>query len=325
MTNRPHDALFKAAFESPEHAGALFRELLPTTVCDAIAWDTLKSEPGSFIDTELKDRHSDLLFSVMLAGSPVLLYLLLEHQSSNDRFMLLRMLGYIVRILDQYAKKAGTEPLPLIIPMVISHAPGGWTAPRSFAELFEPHPASVPGLAQFFPDFTMLVDDLSHLDDVTLHQRTLAAFPKLALWLLRDARSSPRFLDNIEQWVGAFGAALRAPHGMAAVKQLISYIALVVGSEEFEYFRETICATLPEVEEAAMTYAEELHQEGLEKGLEKGCRKGRVETLEKLMTLKFGGLPAEAQARVEAASDEELERYIERILGAKTLESVFTG
>lgn len=314
--------MFKAAFESPEHAGALFRDLLPSTISDAIAWDTLTLEPGSFIDPELADRHSDLLFSVTLAGSPALLYLLLEHRSTNHYLMLLRMLAYYVRVCERNAKLLGVDKkLPLVVPLLVSHTPGGWTAARTFADLFEPHPASIPGLAQFFPDFTMLVDDLAHLDDATLHQRALAAFPKLALWLLRDARDAPRLLDSLEQWAEALGAALRAPHGMEAVCQLLRYIALVTGAEEFERFRQRIRETLPEAEEAAMTFAEQLLQEGMEKG----SRNALVEMLEKQITLKFGGLSAESAARVKAASNEELERYIERILSAETIESVFAG
>lgn len=50
MTEKPHDALFKAAFEKPEHAAGIFRSLLPTTLVKAVAWDTLTRESGSFID-----------------------------------------------------------------------------------------------------------------------------------------------------------------------------------------------------------------------------------------------------------------------------------
>jgi hypothetical protein len=80
MTARPHDALFKWAFEAPTDAAALLRELLPPAVRDAISWDTLEGASGSFVDLALADRHTDLLFAVRLRTmtSP-LAYLLLEH------------------------------------------------------------------------------------------------------------------------------------------------------------------------------------------------------------------------------------------------------
>jgi len=80
MTTRPHDALFQSVFEAPANATALLRGLLPAAVRAAVAWNTLKSERGSFVDALLADHHSDLLFSARLrTGKPKLVYFLLEH------------------------------------------------------------------------------------------------------------------------------------------------------------------------------------------------------------------------------------------------------
>jgi hypothetical protein len=124
MTAKPHDALFKAAFEAPEHAAGVFRSLLPPTVEGALAWDTVRHEPGSFIDPDLADRHSDLLFSIEVRETRAYLYLLLEHQSTNDDDMPLRMLIYLVRIWERYRKQHKKGPLPLIIPAMIATRPG---------------------------------------------------------------------------------------------------------------------------------------------------------------------------------------------------------
>jgi hypothetical protein len=58
VTNKPHDALFKAAFESPEHAAALLRHLLSTSVSAAIDWQSMALQVGSFIDPERARRRS---------------------------------------------------------------------------------------------------------------------------------------------------------------------------------------------------------------------------------------------------------------------------
>jgi predicted transposase/invertase (TIGR01784 family) len=320
MTTRPHDALFKAAFETPAHAIGLLREIVPASIRKAIRWDTLKHEPGSFVDQDLGDCHSDLLFSVLLDGARVLLYLLLEHQSTNDEFMTVRMYVYLGRIYQQYRKEHGA-PLPLVIPVVVCHAPEGWTAPVSLDEMFEPHPASVPGLAPFIPSFSLMIHDLAHVSDDELHQWALAAFPKLALWILRDGRNGPRLLRNLEQWAHALREVLYATHGLEAVEQLLRYIALVSGDMHFREFHAKLREQVPEAEEAAMTIAEELRQEGMEKGRQEG----RVGVLEKLLTLKFGELSAEYAARIQSATDAQLELYIERILGARTIDAVFAS
>ena len=177
MTARPHDALFKSAFEAPASASALLREILPPALCEAITWDTVTGEPASFVDPALADHHSDLLFSARTrAGDPLLVHLLLEHQSTGDPAMPLRTLAYETRIWERFYKNRPGEWLPPIIAVVISHVPGGWTAARSFEDLFDPSVMTIPGLLALVPRFSMVIADLSRLSDEDLKARSLAAF-----------------------------------------------------------------------------------------------------------------------------------------------------
>ena len=89
---------------------------------------------------------------------------------------------------------------------------------------------------------------------------------------------------------------------------------------------------LPEpTKEKFMTAAEEWMLEGMEKGLAKGLAKGREEGERAALAavvlvqarLRFRDVPAEAVARIEAAPKPELERWIERILTAETLDDLF--
>jgi hypothetical protein len=95
MTSRPHDAMFKSAFELPADAAVLLRSLLPAAITDAVSWDTLRCDHGSFIDSKGADHHGDLLFRAHLrAGWPECIFFLLEHQSTVDPSMPLRMATY---------------------------------------------------------------------------------------------------------------------------------------------------------------------------------------------------------------------------------------
>jgi hypothetical protein len=65
----------------------------------------------------------------------------------------------------------------------------------------------------------MIVDDLAQLSNADLAERPLPAFPKLALWLLRDARDSARLLDSFDAWIPSTGqrrASCRCASSMAA-------------------------------------------------------------------------------------------------------------
>lgn len=65
----------------------------------------------------------------------------------------------------------------------------------------------------------------------------------------------------------------------------------------------------------AMTAAEEW--------MRAGRNEGRVETLCRLLELKFGEVSSEHQARLRDANEEQLKRYTVRILTAQAIEEVF--
>jgi predicted transposase/invertase (TIGR01784 family) len=330
MTSRPHDALFKSAFEVPEHAAGIFRELLPASVCQAIAWDSMAPEAGSFIDPDLADHHSDLLFSVRLRddGQRAFVYLLLEHQSSNDADMPLRVLGYLLRIWERFRKEHPGTRLPPIIPAIVSHVPGGWTAPRSLDDLFDPHPSSIPGFDALLPRFSLLIEDLAHLSNEDLKARALTAFPKLALWALRDARDTERLLDNLGYWASAFHEARRTPSGILSLAQLVRYIALVTDEMHFDMFRAKLREVeAPKAKEIVMTIAERLRHEGRVEGIVEGRVEGhvegRVQVLRRLLAIKFGAVGDEFEARIVGATPDQLDHLLERVLMADSLAAVF--
>jgi hypothetical protein len=174
MTTRPHDALFKAAFEAPAGAAALLRELVPPAVRKAVVWKTLDHERGSFVDARLADQHSDLLFSAQLRGGE-LMYFLLEHQSTSDPAMPQRTLSYQSRIWDRFVKEHPGARLAPVIAVVVSHEPGGWTAARAFEDLFDPAVMALGGLAALVPRCSMIVEDLMQLSNADLAARSLGA------------------------------------------------------------------------------------------------------------------------------------------------------
>ena len=93
LSGSPHDAFFKSVFSEPEYAVGFFRKHLPPGISEGADWDGLQVVPGSFVKSRLSQVHSDLLFSLKIGERQCLLYLLLEHQSTVDPAMPLRLLG----------------------------------------------------------------------------------------------------------------------------------------------------------------------------------------------------------------------------------------
>ncbi|WP_216352453.1 DUF4351 domain-containing protein [Aquaspirillum sp. LM1] len=64
-------------------------------------------------------------------------------------------------------------------------------------------------------------------------------------------------------------------------------------------------------------------QEGRLEGRLEGEQTGEARLLQRLLTRRFGALPADCVARIRAASPEQLERWSDRVLDAHSLTEVF--
>jgi predicted transposase YdaD len=136
--HQPNDKLLKATFSVPENARAFFQNHLPSELAGALDWDSLSLEPGSFIDPQFASSESDLLFRIRLQQSDAFLYLLFEHQSSEDPRMALRLLSYILRIWERFAQShAPPSKLPAILPIVLAQGKRPWKTSTRLEDLID--------------------------------------------------------------------------------------------------------------------------------------------------------------------------------------------
>lgn len=70
-------------------------------------------------------------------------------------------------------------------------------------------------------------------------------------------------------------------------------------------------------------WAKREREAGMREGRTEGRTEGRVDTLRKLIELKFNEIPAWAEQRLEQASQDELDEWVENILAADSLNALF--
>lgn len=322
MVHEPHDALFKATFSSLEAAAEEFRAVLPAALANALDWSTLALESGSFIEDALKKRFSDLLFSVSPVGAPshrVLLYLLFEHQSQPRELMAFRLLRYEVDIWSGYlAEHEGARRLPAIIPLVLYHGERAWQVPRNLRALIDVEALEAPVRAEierYLPAFEYLLDDLSVVPDQALKQRPMSAASRLVLGALKRGRAGD-WKGLLVDWPEVMEEVLGGIDGLQRVTQVLLYLMSVnrVSPEEIETFlKEHVMSE--NIEETFLSTADQLILRGK-------VAKGR-EMLCKLLERRFGMLPAEVVARIEQAEPAQVDRWIEEVVVAGSLDEVF--
>ncbi|AXC66938.1 hypothetical protein DOE63_16210 [Salmonella enterica subsp. diarizonae serovar 59:z10:-] len=120
-SKRGHDPLFKLFLREPVTARDFLEAHLPEDIRSLVHLDTLRLESGSYVDEELKELHSDILYSVKMAQDErCLLYCVVEHQSTEDEMMAWRMTKYTIRAMDDHLKK-GYKTLPVVVPLLFYH------------------------------------------------------------------------------------------------------------------------------------------------------------------------------------------------------------
>lgn len=268
MTTTPHDALFRFAFTQLEHADGVLRSMLPAEVVSTLRWETLRLEESDFIDSDLAEQRSDLVYRIEHAsGDEARIAVLLEHQSGIDPRMPLRIVEYVVGLWRRLFDEEGPR-LPVVIPIVLALLGRAW----------------------------------------------LTAFGRLVLFCLMEARRDG-FVRAIEQHAQLFVAVSRSPDGLHALRAVMTYIQEVADADPQQVAAALGTGAGSETREAFMTIAERL----INKGRQEGARR----ILTKQLELKFGKLTESAQARIEAASADQIDGWVEAVLTAKDVAEVF--
>jgi hypothetical protein len=312
---QPHDSLFRFVFGKPVHAASELRAVLPAPLADRLDLANLRPVNGSFVDEELTNRHCDVLMRTRLDGREAFVYVLIEHQSSPDPIMPLRMLRYLMRIWDRYLEEnPKVKRLPMIVPLVVYQGSRRWTYPVELSELLDVDPETARLAGSFLPRFRFLLDDLTKLDKTALRARPVTTPVRLTVRLLRivpthhgDAVSAvdPEDIDDLRD-------VLRDPDGRELMTAILTYIEAASETPRQRLAR-LVAEIGPEAEEVYMTTADMLRAEGAA-GL-----------LLRQLTRKFGAVPDGTRERIDAASMEQLDLWSERMLDAETLDEVFKG
>ncbi|NEG64481.1 Rpn family recombination-promoting nuclease/putative transposase [Pantoea agglomerans] len=300
-TPTPHDATFRQFLSQPDIARDFMELHLPTklrAICDL---STLKLESGSFVEDDLRQYFSDVLYSLKTTAGDGYIHVLVEHQSTPDRHMAFRLMRYAVAAMQRHLE-SGHKQLPLVIPVLF------YTGRRS------PYPYSTRWLDEFddpalaenlygnaFPlvDVTVIPDEeiMGHRSMAALtllqkhiHQRDIATLTdRLATLLMADYLSSPQ------------------------VTALIHYLLQAGESADSEAFVRELAQRVPQHGDALMTIAQQLEQKGIEKGIEKGIQLGEQRGIEKgklevAQTMLRNGLDRNTVMQMTGLTESDLEQ-----------------
>lgn len=299
--NSPHDSFFKRLLGDLAVAVDFMECYLPPEILARLDLDTLRLEPESYVDPELRNHFSDLLFSVQTTASstPVFIYLLLEHKSAPDRWVAFQLLRYIVRFWErQHAQ--GCKRLPLVIPLVFYHGQERWNVSRRFSALLAPE--NLGELSKYAVDYEYDLRDVSVKGGAELKGQ-----PKLraGLELMRYI-----FSDDLERRLTEIFGYLRAMQWTDALEYLRSLFAYLSKAREKldkQKVRQSMENVFPDLEfNKNAIFIQEWMEEGREEGREEGVHIGVYSVTLRQLEHRVGALDEMTQEQIRALPNDKL-------------------
>jgi predicted transposase/invertase (TIGR01784 family) len=256
--HHPHDMMVRAVLSDLAEARSFLQTHLPQEVSQALSWSTLKLREGSFVDEHLRESEADVLYEVQhVSGeASVWVYILLEHQSTPDRWMRFRLLKYCCRIWDlSFREYPDQRELPAIVPLVFYQGERRWSYSSEFADLFAESVQDWPGV----PRFSHGLIDQSGLqpDEVQGELKTQL----MQLVMLAAYHPALAWMEQVARLLGSL-SSLAPSGGINYVRIFVLYILATQEPETAQSFRDVLRQHAPEVGEDLMTYAQELLKEG---------------------------------------------------------------
>lgn len=320
----PHDRFFKRTFGEPETAVAFLRAYLPPELVEQIDLTSLVPIETTLVDEELAEHQHDLLYEAQKQGGhgrSLFIYLLFEHKSYPDKWVLLQLLRYMLKLWQEEVSNKG-EVLRPILPILIYHGEAVWPFGTEFHTYFD----ELGALRPFVPNFSAFLKDFSarseeeirgerHLQAILLTLRRILD-RNLAAELIPLMRQLFTLLDTHVE--GELRLAKLIVYYFTEATDKVSYAdmkqALTLQGASGENMMQTIALELKregwrEGEQAGLQIGlERGEQIGLERGEQIGELIGLREAVYQVLWARFGDVPDELWEQVEVLADAQLLR-----------------
>ncbi len=323
--HKAHDHSYKLLFSEPEIIVDLLREFVCEAWVDELDFKTLEKVSGSYVSDDLRAREDDVIWRVKYRQSWIYVYLLIEFQSTVDRYIAVRIMTYMGLLYQDLIKTGQCLPdrrLPPVFPVVLYNGEKRWDAPACVQDLIVRLPG---GLEGYLPSLKYLILDegayemealtplknlvaaIFRLENAARQEDIIEVLANLIEWLstpeqTRLRRSFNVWLNRVLQMPGELSPPVPKLNDLVEIKTMLSQ-------------------RIPQWIREAEAKAE---ARGEARGELKGELKGEAKALLKLLKLKFGDIPVDVKQRVFIADKVQLDAWLERVLTADTLDELFS-
>ena len=314
-----HDLSYRQLFSNPAIVKGLFQGILDTPWLEELDWTRLEPLPADYISDALKERRGDLVWRLPRRdGRELFVLLMLEHQSSNDKHMSLRMMTYQGLLYESLLMRRLLKPgqnLPPVLPLVVYSGVPRWSAALSLFELIDP---VSPGLRPYQPQCRYVVID----EGALLESRALPEDNLAALLFRLEHNRGPEDVQALIQRVYNYTQA--DPSLRRAFTSWTRYVLLPRAMPDVDLSQaDNLLEIKTMLTDHTRSWTHQWKMEGRAEGRVEGRQESAFELLQSLLQRKFGPLPDWVSARLHAADTDTLQAWSLNVLDAQRLEDVF--
>ena len=323
-------------FQDKENVRGLV-EIVAGELVELIDFSQLAQINRSFIPDNLREQESDLVFSVPLQSESeadeLLIYILIEHQSTVDSTMGFRVLFYMTQIWDSQRREWESNNIPKsqwrfrsILPILFYTGDQRWSTPLTLNAVMD-----LPDLfSRFVPTFDILFLGVKEADEADL---TKSDHPLgWLLTVLQKEHADRELLRTVLIEAMSHINTLGEEYAQQR-RRAISYLLLLIlhrrPTEEHEELRTLVDQHIEqpsdreEVEVMAQTMAEHLIEQGRAQGIEQGETRAKQEVLLKLIRFQFDSVPESVINQITLIqSHSRLDSLFDEVLTVQTLDEI---
>ena len=287
-TEQFHDRSARWLFED----GAFLRgllEILAIELVDSVDFSQMSQVNRSFIPDNLREQESDMVISIPFRSTSdeMLIYILIEHQSTVDATMGFRMLFYMTQLWDFQRREWESKSVPqsqrrlrVILPIVFYTGERRWNPQLTLDAMMD----APDELGEFIPRFKILLLSVKEATETDL-TKTDHPFGWLLTVLRKENADKETMKEALVTAISRINALddTRAQERLRALYYLVLLILHRRPHDEHDELREVVNQNIQhssdreEVVNVGQSMAEYLVQQGKAEGRTEGRTEGRAE------------------------------------------------
>ncbi len=292
-------------FEDKEYVRDLV-EILASELAACIDFSRLSQINRSFIPDTLREQESDMVFTAPFqtesGTDELLIYILIEHQSTVDPIMGFRVLFYMMQIWDFQRRGWESDNVPKsqwrfrpILPIVYYTGEKRWSNPLTLDAIMD-----MPDvLARFVPKFDTLFLSVNEAEATDLKESDQPLGWLLTVLQQKNA-DKETLIDAMLEAFAYFETLDEeyTPQRRKAMIYLMLFILHRRPSDEHKNLITLIDQRTHDME--VETMAKSIIEISKEEGIEEGIEQTKREDIIKLLQIKFGNVPESITKKINS-------------------------